>query len=181
MGKNIKSFEYFVNEEISDTYLNKQIDKAGQEGRKVSPEYRQNLKSKNDQLRYADDQRKEKAAGEEREKKNRKIQNVVDILNGKLDNRVWNISNYGELFVKANAYNGMISFGFINKDGVAVIIANCNIERDNIEVYDIEKDTQRKTIISIQRIEPFFIELQKMFREYFPESRYADRKIWSSL
>lgn len=182
MGKIIKTFVDFINEEISDDYLDKQIDKArSQDKRYISQGYEQNLRSKQNTLKDADNQRQEKAASEAREQKNRKLANISDILNNKLENKTWNLGNYGDTFVKVIPGNGMLRFDFMNSTGAKALEVQCNIERDNIEVYDIEKDTNRKSIISIQRVEQFFVELQKMYREYFPESRYADRKIWSSL
>jgi len=181
MKKNIKSFLDFVNEEISDEYLNKQLDKANQEGRKISTEYRSNILSKQNKLKYDDNERQVKSAVEAREQKNKKLVSISDTLNDRLGNRSFTFGNYGETIVKVTAGSGMLRFDFSNSNGDRILEIDCNIERDIIEVFEIEKDTNRKTIISVQRVESFFTELQKMYREFFPESNYANRKIWSSL
>jgi len=182
MGKNIKNFSDFINEEISSDYLNKQINKARSvDNRYITRDYEQNLKNKHEILKDANILRKEKAESLERERRNEEIINIASILNKRLENKPFNMGNYGDVLVSVSPKDSVLSFGFFDSNGNTVLRIEYNSRRDNIEVFDIDKVTYIKTIISIQRVEPFFIELQKMFREFFPKSRYADRKVWSGL
>lgn len=182
MGKNIKTFEDFINEEISDEYLKKQLNKARTEdGRQITPGYEASLRDKQSNLKKNDADRQRLAYREKMEKLYQELTVITNTLNDRFKEQKWNIYDMN-LSVSVSVRDAKnLDFMFIKEGSQKQAIFKFVYATDVDILYPYKYDTNGIKETSFQDANSFFPELIKIFREFFPQSKYADRKIWSGL
>ena len=167
--------------EISDFELQKKIAKAKEEGRKISPEYEKNLWAKQSKNKDADTERKREKLREERAQAYKKREKMVEELQPILEKKVWKMNEEDVTFRYIAARDNGIAFTIsTTSDKKTKGYLLYKDVQDDLILYNAtgSNDTDR---VSIQKISDAFGMLTQIFKKYYPESKYADRKIWSSL
>jgi len=189
--------------EVSDEYVAKAVNKAEKEGRKVSPEYKQKLSQKQDYNKDAAAVRKR----QEIEVEKKKLYALVNDLNGKLKEKIFNLNNteltlrtgisYTGVYMNDSQYYFKLSFS--PKDSTKIV---CHIEytahspkpntvSDISDMQNIKFDDEMISCevvkdgalvpLNIDFFSDYYVILSQVFKAIFPTSRYADRKTWSGL
>lgn len=180
--KNIKSFESFVNEEVTDSYLRDKIAKAKEGGRQISSGYEEELHKRRNILDTANNRRESEKQRIEQEKKWREFQVNVEAIQTALNGKIFNVDGLPmkviqvrslvgprmEIHLKPNEtdrFDRIVVSYYSNDDMKAHIYDNNNSYND----------------FPMSRLSELFGTLTQIFKKYFPESKFADRKIYSAL
>lgn len=165
----LKKFEQFINEEISDEFLNKSINNAREKGRIISKGYEDSLRSKHSMLKdkNINTNKSKKLTDEDIEKLSYEIDKSVD------NNAKFKIGSYDNLIFTISYYNRNLKFMFNDNDNMFKLKYNVDNDTLNLEV-----DGDEKPISTIMDVYSFLINI---FKKYIPQSKYANRKNWSNL
>ncbi len=156
----LKKFEEFVNEEISNEFIDKGIANAKETGRNVSQPYSDILRRKNQDNKSSRFHNGMQKMAEELNT------TFIGIVEAKVSNQdVLMIPFKGRSYqVTYLGYNDKMMF-FINGNETSIL--------KGVDMIGNEKDPEGKVT--------FFNFLSSLFKKYIPESKYGDRRIWSSL
>jgi len=158
--KNVRKFEDFINEEISDEYIDKGVAKAKEAGRTVSEPYSNVLKKKNIESK------KDRTLAGMRSLITELNETFKDIV----DAKVQSMDVFVIIFKGQNYQLTYIG----NEDKLIFFVqGNQNKMSKALETIGSLSDSTKKVT--------FFNYLSSLFKKYIPESKYADRRVWSTL
>jgi len=169
--KNIKNFDEFLNEEISDEFLNKSIDNAKEKGRNISKGYEDSLRNKHKILKDRNINNSNKTPNntdEDFEKLSYEIEKNID-------DKKYKIGNYDNLIFTVSYYNRNLKFMFSDAINDTMIKLLYNVDDDSLKLLINDDIKPISTLIDIYSF------LIGIFKKYIPESKYSDRKVWSNL
>lgn len=187
--KNILSFDKFnnldkVTEEISDEFITKNLNDAREKGRAISPGYEQNVRIKNANLNKEEEKRVGQRKHEDRLKKAGETQKIVSEINNEYmnDDTTYKIESMDNLKFETRYFpdSNLIAFGFSLKNTLLYKI-DYKIDEDKISFIKRIKEEEPFRSQPLSDIMVYIPFISKIFKKYFPESKYADRRIWSSL
>lgn len=182
--KNIKNFDDFkkITEEISDEYLTKSIAGAREKGRVISPGYEQNLKKKKEELNKADDTRKQEEFTKNINKRLDYLKQITNDIYEMFDNKTYNIGKHTDLKFNYVYFTDGAGFEFsFSKDRVIFFKLIYKFNDDSLLFLGRNDSAGQFVDQSLSNLINLFPQLSKFYKTYFPQSKYADRRIWSSL
>jgi hypothetical protein len=180
---NIKNFKDFVNEEVTDSYLRDKIAKAKEGGRQISSGYEEELHKKRFGLERADRDRKIVEEREQTEKKWREFQAKSDDIFSFLGGKVFSVDGLPFKVVQVRPSIGPvleIHLKPTETEKIDKLVVSYFQKLDAIKAY-IYEGTNSGQLFPIVRLSEMFGTLAQMFKKFFPESKFADRKVYSAL
>lgn len=152
--------------EISTEYIKKKVKDAKRAGRRISRNYRDNLIDKEeDTLSFI----KKKNYTDEKSNLYLFAQEISNTINTNLE-KIYSYFNTEDSI--ANIYfKSCALYYYPNKDELLISTEYSDPHKFSIDLLSVF-ETEAETSITT---------LSKIFQKYFPNSKYSDRKYWSSI